>query len=544
MSETISKLDEVVPFQALVTLHDSLQKISRKHKSCGTSFLNQEFCAEPSPVKKHFHIDPISLDIFTEQTESISSQVRNPFFESCLRNKIFVNLQSCLKQSASRRWCYYEWFYSNIDRALLLDQNDFESCLQHLFKNLKTRMLTKRQWSIIRRMMGKPRRCSPAFFNEEVNYLNEKRKKIRYLHQLKGFEVADMMQFKDLPDEIPMPMVVGTKVTAKVHPTGDGLRLFTGIVDAVDNLDNTYRVNFESNGIGPLSVLDIDVASEKYESMNLHMFIFKERPKLVKLQIDLQNTRSPIADVKTPLKLAETLLSDNISGTYGGFPIKFLLHMLKLSKLIKNKKDHVYKLKEMNSKAEISQPFKEILSNDFKSSYACLILELEKINNELNSIFENMQMIMQKLGPHGFSDPSDLLKREGEKTAAGLIEKAQRNLKNNQIKILITKLTSLMLHINQFSQKNCGSCQLLSLDAAVKDIKSNLKKENVSFFEDQIETSIEYLKNSLHGCESSLSAFDGDKKTLKIKDFDLNSAFEEDDFEDEEEEEVLNNILI
>ena len=42
-----------------------------------------------------------------------------------------------------------------------------------------------------------------------------------------------------------MPMVIGTKVTAKVHPEGDGLRLFTGTVDAVDNVHNTYRVNFE-----------------------------------------------------------------------------------------------------------------------------------------------------------------------------------------------------------------------------------------------------------------------------------------------------------
>ena len=218
---------------------------------------------------------------------------------------------------------------------------------------------------------------------------------------------------------------------------------------------------------------------------------------------------------------------------------------MKLSKLIKNKKDHVYKLKEMNSRAEIRQPFKETLSNDFKSSYACIILELETINNELNNIFENMQMIMQKLGPQGFSDPSDALKREGEKTAAVLIEKTQRALKNSKMKVLVTKLTSLMLHINQFTQKKCGSCQLLSLDAAVKDIKDNLWKENKAYFEDQIETSIEYLKNSLHGCESSLSAFDGDKKPLEIKEYDLNSLYEDgNDFENDEDEEILNDISI
>ena len=151
---------------------------------------------EASPEKKCYQSEVACTNNSSESIESILSQIRDPLVENRLRNGLLLNLQSSLKQSASRRWCYYEWFYSNIDRALLLDQNDFESCLQHLFKNLKTRMLTKKHWSIIRRMMGKPRRCSPAFFSEEVRYLDEKRKKIRYLHQLKGFEVADMMQFK------------------------------------------------------------------------------------------------------------------------------------------------------------------------------------------------------------------------------------------------------------------------------------------------------------------------------------------------------------
>ena len=48
-----------------------------------------------------------------------------------------------------------------------------------------------------------------------------------------------------MPDEIPVPTVVGTRVTAKVNPEGNGLRLFTGTVDAVDTTNNTFRVGFE-----------------------------------------------------------------------------------------------------------------------------------------------------------------------------------------------------------------------------------------------------------------------------------------------------------
>merc|ERR1719427_995590 len=78
-------------------------------------------------------------------------------------------------------------------------------------------------------------------------------------------------------------MVLGTKVTAKVHPEGDdGLNLFTGTVDAVDNINNTYRINFDRVGIGTHSVLDVEVASEDYEAMNLQLFVVKERPKIAR----------------------------------------------------------------------------------------------------------------------------------------------------------------------------------------------------------------------------------------------------------------------
>lgn len=55
-------------------------------------------------------------------------------------------------------------------------------------------------------------RCSSAFFEEERSALKQKRQKIRLLQQRK---VADVSQFKDLPDEIPLPLVIGTKVTGK-----------------------------------------------------------------------------------------------------------------------------------------------------------------------------------------------------------------------------------------------------------------------------------------------------------------------------------------
>lgn len=72
--------------------------------------------------------------------------------------------------------------------------------------------MTRTEWRKIRRMMGKPRRCSQAFFNEERLELEKKRKKIRALQQRKATGLAS---FKDLPIEVPMQLVIGTKVTAR-----------------------------------------------------------------------------------------------------------------------------------------------------------------------------------------------------------------------------------------------------------------------------------------------------------------------------------------
>ncbi len=60
--------------------------------------------------------------------------------------------------------------------------------------------------------MGKPRRCSNNFFAEERAELAKKRTKIRMLQQRKQGDVAN---FKDLPEDIPLQLTIGTRVTAR-----------------------------------------------------------------------------------------------------------------------------------------------------------------------------------------------------------------------------------------------------------------------------------------------------------------------------------------
>lgn len=55
-------------------------------------------------------------------------------------------------------------------------------------------------------------RCSSAFFAEERTALKQKRQKMRLLQQRK---ITDISLCKDLPEEIPLPLVIGTKVTGE-----------------------------------------------------------------------------------------------------------------------------------------------------------------------------------------------------------------------------------------------------------------------------------------------------------------------------------------
>lgn len=133
-----------------------------------------------------------------------------------------IKLSNMLKLPKAHRWVFYEWFYSNLDRPIFLGENDFRACLRDSFPQLKTRRLTRTQWSMIRRLMGKPRRCSIAFFAEERRTLHEKRDKIRLLQARRSIE-GELL--RDLPDDmhVPMPLIIGTRVHARCRFPHDGL---------------------------------------------------------------------------------------------------------------------------------------------------------------------------------------------------------------------------------------------------------------------------------------------------------------------------------
>lgn len=160
-------------------------------------------------------------------------------------------------------------------RVLFEGENDFQICLKESFPALKARKLTRTEWTKIRRLMGKPRRCSQAFFDEEREELARRRAKIRQIQQRK---VTDF-NYKELPDEIPLQLVIGTKVTARLRRPQDGL--FTGTIEGVDTSNNTYRITFDRPGLGTHSIPDYEVLV----SLFICMYIFQLTPLSLRVSV-------------------------------------------------------------------------------------------------------------------------------------------------------------------------------------------------------------------------------------------------------------------
>lgn len=60
----------------------------------------------------------------------------------------------------------------------------------------------------------------------------------------------------------------------------------------------------------------------------------------------------------------------HIGGTMNGYPLKLLELMVKVNKILANKKIKIKKLKEMNGEAEKRRSFGESLPPDFERRYA------------------------------------------------------------------------------------------------------------------------------------------------------------------------------
>uniref|UniRef100_A0A4W4G1M9 DIRP domain-containing protein n=1 Tax=Electrophorus electricus TaxID=8005 RepID=A0A4W4G1M9_ELEEL len=426
--------------------------------------------------------------------------------------KIGLRLRNLLKLPKAHKWCIYEWFYSNIDRPLFEGDNDFCLCLKESFPNLKTRKLTRVEWGTIRRLMGKPRRCSSAFFAEERTALKQKRQKMRLLQQRK---ITDVSLCKDLPDEIPLPLVIGTKVTARLRGLHDGL--FTGQIDAVDTSAATYRVTFDRNGLGTHTVPDYEVLSnEPPETMPISAFAQKQRPSrfqnfLTPPRGSYPGSGQPILMDSDPL-FSQSPWRSKLTGsegeTLGGFPVKFLVQVTRLSKILMIKKEHIKILEWGSTNCTYSWPLCCILILILlQKRYATTVLDLEQLNKDLNKVLHEVQQFCYELAPDQGMQPADQpseLRRRCDDEAQDVVRVSnalpdgEQRVQNPGLTQLISRLTALLLQIRCLAEGgDLNSFEFKSLTDSLNDIKSSIDSSNLSCFQDNVEIHVAHIQSGL-----------------------------------------------
>ncbi|XP_029331633.1 protein lin-9 homolog [Mus caroli] len=401
-------------------------------------------------------------------------------YEGLCRVLKFILVLLHFERHSLSQYCCSAIIFTNLENSMFCwlplfeGDNDFCVCLKESFPNLKTRKLTRVEWGKIRRLMGKPRRCSSAFFEEERSALKQKRQKIRLLQQRK---VADVSQFKDLPDEIPLPLVIGTKVTARLRGIHDGL--FTGQIDAVDTLNATYRVTFDRTGLGTHTIPDYEVLSnEPHETMPIAAFGQKQRPSRFFM---------------TPPRLHYTPPLQSPITT-------------KLSKILMIKKEHIKKLREMNTEAEKLKSYSMPIGIEFQRRYATIVLELEQLNKDLNKVLHKVQQYCYELAPDQGLQPADQptdLRRRCEEEAQEIVRQAnsasgQPCVENENLTDLISRLTAILLQIKCLAEGgDLNSFEFKSLTDSLNDIKNTIDASNISCFQNNVEIHVAHIQSGL-----------------------------------------------
>ncbi|CAH0669165.1 unnamed protein product [Spodoptera exigua] len=409
-------------------------------------------------------------------------------------HRIGMRLRNLLKLPKAHKWVCFEYFYSNIDKVLFDGENDFMICLRESFPQLTNRKLTQVQWSKIRRMMGKPRRCSQAFFDEERRELERKRKLIRYIQQRKAADIS----VKDLPNEIPMQLVVGTKVTARLRKPQDGL--FTGCIDAVDTSNNTYRITFERPRLGTHSVPDYEVLSnEPPDTICLSSITKKFRPRFV-----LQDIISLYEPTNNNAQGDPLIGCSDIAkqiDTIGSYPYALLELIVKLRKILNVKRHKIKLLKEYNCDAEKIKSFGQKTPEDFERKYASVVIDLERMNMDLQDYINDVQQYCQQIAPEpslaAMLVPSHLREICREK-ASLLVEKNNNgSVKDPNLLDLITDLIALMLQVKSLSDSDQNAYELSVLQGTMEQIKMKLEPHHQKLFQNNVEIHMHRIQMGL-----------------------------------------------
>ena len=287
---------------------------------------------------------------------------------------ILSKIQNCLSPSV-RKWCYYEWFYSAIDK-LWFEKNKFQEFLDHAGIG-KCKKLQRSEWAMIRRSLGKPRRLSLQFLHEERAELEAYRAGVR-----KHFREKDS---SEIPADMPRPLVVGQRVTAR-HPAT--CQIHDGSILTVDHANSKYRVQFDRQELGVQQLDDIHIMVRT--STETTPLVPIRKPKIEPIVVSKPSMFTPQRPGLSPLPEPVTFFTPTNQLDSKEMDMRSLAEV---DKLLDVKERLLGLLRQMNDEAEGGLHLDEngCTSDQFQQNYALLVRKLRECNDRLKSALVRLQ---------------------------------------------------------------------------------------------------------------------------------------------------------
>lgn len=179
-------------------------------------------------------------------------------------------------------------------------------------------------------------------------------------------------------------------------------------MDGYDTSNNTYRITFDRNGLGAHSIPDHEVLStEPMETLPLSNFSQRPKPRPVPQPVVCYPSPMKYTPNFSPQLANDPLLSGStpkgkvmhLDGRLGGYPVKFLDLIVRLSKCLKKKRELVTSLRDLNTHGERLKSFGEYISEDFQRRYAGTVIELSNLNRDLNEYLADIKEYTQQVKP-------------------------------------------------------------------------------------------------------------------------------------------------
>lgn len=385
-------------------------------------------------------------------------------------------------------------------------ENEFQACLRESFPQLKTNLLTRPEWSKIRRLMGKPRRCSQSFFDEERRELERRRQKIRLLQSRKS---GDISFVRDLPKEIPLSLPIGTKVTARLRHPQDGI--FTGVIEAIYSMSSEYRVTFDRAGLGTHSVPDYEIlVNESVETIPVSNITQNFRQKIN----GLCYVPSPLA-AANKLNRSDPLLGSSFDAqmklknfvfpkeSIGGFQLRLLELIIRARKTMAAKQMKLTRLKSMNTEAEQYKSYNEPFPEDYQQRYASIVIGMERLNKDNQKHLSEIQTYIRDLAKDSRTvamlEPSYLREKCRELGRDTVQKNLQSSVMDGDSNVmgLINDLSMIMFVASHLLSSDPNYHISKVLEGVLEETKNKLDSENIDSFHGNVHAHIRHLEKSL-----------------------------------------------